>query len=326
MNGKAAKPPIFIRNQFMTQPWLKTILSEHFDLVDNERQAKVDVDWRLPNAPFYEVRGKPLVMLCFWDAYLDQRTHRDGDVIFFFARDWVRIHEYYWATQIVDTEQICHQRNQRKFMLMLMNLRRDHRDLAALEFMPYLNDSLWTYLERGQSLPEDPITMDQSVSPWGFDHRGFIESWYADTAFSMVIESRVEDRLFVSEKIFKPLRHGHPFMVYGSPGILQYLRDQGFQTFATELDESYDVIENPSAPYASYPAAVAWDTTARFQAIKQQVSRLHMDWQSGKKIFDSPHTHAVLEHNRNAFFNSKSMARLVRKQIIGPLMEIVESV
>lgn len=49
-----------------------------------------------------------------------------------------------------------------------------------------------------------------------------------------------EGRLFISEKTFKPLRIGMPFMTIANPGILIYLKNLGFKTFSNWIDESYD--------------------------------------------------------------------------------------
>jgi hypothetical protein len=46
--------------------------------------------------------------------------------------------------------------------------------------------------------------------------------------------------IYLSEKISKPLIAGHPFMVYGAPGYLKYLKSFGFRTFDRWIDESYD--------------------------------------------------------------------------------------
>ena len=61
------------------------------------------------------------------------------------------------------------------------------------------------------------------------------------TFMSIVTETLVEEgTLFLSEKIWKPIQVGHPFMVLGSTGTLDYLRNHGFRTFGEWWDESYD--------------------------------------------------------------------------------------
>lgn len=47
--------------------------------------------------------------------------------------------------------------------------------------------------------------------------------------------------LFISEKTYKPISIGMPFITLGNPGTLEFLRHRGFVTFSDWLDESYDL-------------------------------------------------------------------------------------
>jgi hypothetical protein len=61
------------------------------------------------------------------------------------------------------------------------------------------------------------------------------------TFISVVTETLVDNgTLFFSEKIWKPIMVGHPFMVYGNKDSLKYLKSLGFKTFDKWIDESYD--------------------------------------------------------------------------------------
>lgn len=65
-----------------------------------------------------------------------------------------------------------------------------------------------------------------------------------DSWFSIISEaSFAENQCFLSEKTFKPLMVGHPFIVYGNRGSLSYLRDFGYKTFHPWIDESYDDLD-----------------------------------------------------------------------------------
>lgn len=65
--------------------------------------------------------------------------------------------------------------------------------------------------------------------------------WIQNTSFSFVVETDyVKNVLLVSEKTYKPIYFRHPFMVYGHPLHLQYLRDCGYVTFPELFDETYD--------------------------------------------------------------------------------------
>ena len=61
------------------------------------------------------------------------------------------------------------------------------------------------------------------------------------TFISIITETDVEsERLFLSEKIAKGLYSKQPFIVFGNPGTLSYLKKLGFKTFNRWFDESYD--------------------------------------------------------------------------------------
>jgi hypothetical protein len=68
---------------------------------------------------------------------------------------------------------------------------------------------------------------------------------YIDTYFSLVTETVFEyPYSFRTEKIWKPIAMGHPFVVAANYGYYRDLRNLGFQTFSHVIDESFDLIEN----------------------------------------------------------------------------------
>jgi hypothetical protein len=68
---------------------------------------------------------------------------------------------------------------------------------------------------------------------------------YIDTYFSLVTETVFEyPYSFRTEKIAKVLTMGHPFIVASSVGFYRDLRNLGFRTFGTVIDESFDLVEN----------------------------------------------------------------------------------
>ena len=61
------------------------------------------------------------------------------------------------------------------------------------------------------------------------------------TFVSLVTETLVEnDKLFFSEKTYKPILAQQPFIIMGNPNSLKYLKSIGFKTFDRWWDESYD--------------------------------------------------------------------------------------
>jgi hypothetical protein len=49
----------------------------------------------------------------------------------------------------------------------------------------------------------------------------------------------------MSEKIWKPIRASHPFIVYSTPHFLSELRALGYKTFHPYINEEYDLLEDP---------------------------------------------------------------------------------
>lgn len=68
---------------------------------------------------------------------------------------------------------------------------------------------------------------------------------YIDTYFSLVTETVFDyPYSFRTEKIWKPIAIGHPFIVVGNYGYYRDLRNMGFQTFEHLIDESFDMISD----------------------------------------------------------------------------------
>lgn len=64
---------------------------------------------------------------------------------------------------------------------------------------------------------------------------------YNDTFISLISETLTEPgTLFCSEKTWRSIIVGHPFMILGSTNALKYLKSQGFKTFSNWIDERYD--------------------------------------------------------------------------------------
>ena len=60
---------------------------------------------------------------------------------------------------------------------------------------------------------------------------------YESTFVSVVTETHVDkDILFLSEKIWKPIFVGHPFILFGNPGTLKKLKELGIKTFENWWD------------------------------------------------------------------------------------------
>lgn len=68
---------------------------------------------------------------------------------------------------------------------------------------------------------------------------------YIDTYFSLVTETIYDyPHSFRTEKIWKPIAMGHPWICVSNAGFYRDMRNMGFLTFDSVIDESFDSIDN----------------------------------------------------------------------------------
>jgi hypothetical protein len=69
---------------------------------------------------------------------------------------------------------------------------------------------------------------------------------YIDTYFSLVTETVFSgSNSFRTEKIWKPIIMGHPWIAVANRGFYHDMHNMGFKTFNNVIDESFDLIDNP---------------------------------------------------------------------------------
>lgn len=110
----------------------------------------------------------------------------------------------------------------------------------------------WEEVKKKQPMVIDRADMPANWNLGGGNRVKVDDFWYVKTtdawpyrecSFSIVTETQYRnDLLFPSEKIWKPIVQGLPFIAVGTPGLLRYLRKNGFQTFSPFIDEDYDLI------------------------------------------------------------------------------------
>jgi len=97
-----------------------------------------------------------------------------------------------------------------------------------------------------------------------------------------------ENKLHLTEKIFKPIVARRPFILVGAPGNLSYLKSYGFKTFDKWIDESYDNEPDPDK---------------RITLIVNQLEKFCKMSDSNLKQFQEE-IMDVVEHNFNHFFGN----------------------
>jgi hypothetical protein len=89
-----------------------------------------------------------------------------------------------------------------------------------------------------------PVFLDKKGSDFTYYNQNeTFYNHYTETHLSLVSEMSITTR-FLTEKIYKPILNGHPFLVLGGKGILEVLQNNGYYTFPEIFNEDYDKESN----------------------------------------------------------------------------------
>ena len=139
-------------------------------------------------------------------------------------------------------------------------------------------------------LAAGPYTCDSLTAAAHNDHSLHVQEHYDSTACSIILETHFDadgsGGSFLTEKTFKCLKHGHPFVVFAPAGSLQALRTMGYRTFDRVIDPTYDTVE---------------DNTLRYLSVMRTIQQLNR--QNPNDLYNS--CLADLAHNQALFLASK---------------------
>jgi hypothetical protein len=160
-----------------------------------------------------------------------------------------------------------------------------------------LDDAKYSYLGRGIGL-EGSNKVNDVISPYVCHQRNYLPEWYNSTHFTVVVETHQDQgSVFLTEKTFKPIMYGHPFILYGQQRSLEMLKNLGFETYDTLFDESYDEIEN---------------IVERRQKIIAQIQSM-----------PKGQCREVVSHNFDLFWNRKQVEQGMVNNVIKPILEFI---
>ena len=163
-----------------------------------------------------------------------------------------------------DSSMAIYTKTQKPWKFLFLNGRaRPHRQaaLSRLRERNLLENSLWTNLDAGngplRTLPpeyevqryQNNKTTDNYIkfelfnNEWG---EIYLEPQpYINSYFSLVSETVFDiPYSFRTEKTWKPIVMGHPWITIANRGFYRDIRNLGFQTYSHVVDESFDSIDN----------------------------------------------------------------------------------
>jgi hypothetical protein len=232
------------------------------------------------------VLARDLYRFAQHDARLHQKNIKKTFLVY--CRDWTPIREY-----------------RLKFLDLLLNanllddckISTQHTNNQGVHLKDYQTQDPRFVVDTARllSIPDNHAPATSSAD---YDADDFVS-----TAVSVVLETVVDSKIHLTEKILRAIACGHGFVLVAGPESLAYMRRYGFRTFGHVFDESYDAEK---------------DTVKRLEKVittMQQIRNLSAaDWQEVNEI---------AAYNQSRFF-SEDFANQVCDELKSNLAPAVE--
>jgi hypothetical protein len=183
--------------------------------------------------------------------------------------------------------------------------------MADLKYNGILDNSYWSYCETGEFVDAEcairiddisglrtrtekflqsaPYVSDELDHDQRNDHGTLIPKYHANSYCNIVMETHFDiggSSTFLTEKTFKPIKHGQMFFVAGPAGSLQVLRDLGYRVFDSVLDNSYDLETDATQRWKSLIRSIYFaclDLPQLFELCSADIDHNQQLFQANKK-------------------------------------------
>ena len=142
-----------------------------------------------------------------------------------------------------------------------------------------------------------PLRADHLTAAEHNNHSINVNHFHTNSYWNIAMETYIDavGGTFLTEKTFKPIKHGQAFVILGTENSLGLLKDQGYKTFDRWIDESYDTITD-----VRFRWYAVFEETRKI-ALKS-IEQLHQDY-----LAQLP----IIHHNQEHFKRNKQ-AQLVK--------------
>jgi hypothetical protein len=220
---------------------------------------------------------------------------------------------WYYQRNLEQAALPIHNQTREREFTVLNRLHKSWRATAMADLQRHrvLDNSYWSYCETGSVGADNPIEIDSidgltaatadflAGAPYASDeldqhqrndHSMTQDKYHTNSYCNIVMETHFDadqsGGVFLTEKTFKPIKHGQLFFIAGPAGSLQALRDLGYKTFDSVLDNTYDRITNNTQ---------RWQRLC--EAIQQSQHRLADRFEAAR---------TDIEHNQQLFLSNKA--------------------
>ena len=211
---------------------------------------------------------------------------------------------WYWMRrQHSNTTIDCDHSNKPYQYLYLNKFPRGHRVKLwnQLHEKQLLNKSLTSFIGLDSPVRLNAEYELPGVDPANYPFRGkdqdIYKKPYEHTSCSLVSETNDNDKVFITEKLWKPIICQQFFIVHGGHLYLQKIKELGFKTFGNYFDESYDLERDPAL---------------RIKKIVKLIEDLKdFNWQDAYLS-----SQKLRQHNYNIFWNDQMYQKEVQKTVL----------
>lgn len=221
---------------------------------------------------------------------------------------------WYYQRNLSQAPLLIHNQKREREFTVLNRIHKSWRATAMADLMRnhLLDNSYWSYCEVGplvdadnpievdqfdnlrkdteQFLAQGPYTSDQLTQSERNDHSRIDPNYYINSYCNIVMETHFDadgcHGTFLTEKTFKPIKHGQLFFIAGPAGSLQVLRDMGYRVFDNILDNRYDTNVG---------------NTVRWEMLRNAIAQAQQDLPD---LFEQ--AQADIAHNQQLFLSSKT--------------------
>jgi hypothetical protein len=221
---------------------------------------------------------------------------------------------WYYQRNLLSPALKIHREPRERDFTVLNRLHKSWRAMAMadLKSLDLLDDSYWSYCESGEFADADcpieidaiaglrvateeflrgaPYVSDELDHTQRNDHSTLVPKYHVNSYCNIVMETHFDadqsGGAFLTEKTFKPIKHGQMFFVAGPAGSLQVLRDLGYRVFDSVLNNSYDL---------------ETDATQRWRALTRAI---YFARSKLPELFEQ--CRSDIEHNQQLFVSSKT--------------------
>lgn len=184
--------------------------------------------------------------------------------------------------------------------------------MADLKSLDLLENSYWSYCDSGvfddaecpieidnfhglrayteEFLQSAPYISDELDHDQRNDHSTLVPKYHVNSYCNIVMETHFDadqsGGAFLTEKTFKPIKHGQMFFVAGPAGSLQVLRDLGYRVFDHILDNSYDLETDHTQRWMALTRAIYFAQSELPQLFEQARS----DIEHNQQLFQAAKT------------------------------------